>query len=313
METQNNKKMKAVLCSAYGSPEVLRITEVAKPVPNTNEVLVKIKATAVNSGDVRVRGLVVKGFLRIVMRFVLGFTKPRNSILGLVLSGIVEEVGSDVKNFNPGDEVFASTGFKFGAYAEYIALPAAGTILHKPQKASFEEAAAILFGGMTALHFLQKSGIASKPNQKVLIYGATGSVGAAAVQVAKHFNANVTAVCGEQGIELAKSIGSDAIVVYTRQDYTKLGESFDIIFDAVGKTKKRDSRGILEKGGKFVTVGGLDVAKETKAQMELLKKLFDNGELKANIDRTYSLEEIREAHRYVETGRKKGNVVLRVG
>jgi len=308
----NKETMQAVICKKYGTPEVLKIMEIEKPKPKDNEVLVKVMATTVNSGDVRVRGLAVDGFLRIVMRFVLGFTKPRKPILGTIISGVIEKVGKNVKTLKPGDEVFASTGFKFGAYAEYVTLPENGTITHKPQTASFEEAAAILFGGMTAIYFLQKARINSKPNLKVLIYGATGSVGTAAIEIAKHYKANVTSVCSEQGVELAKKLGSDAIVLYTQQDFTKLNDKFDIVFDAVGKTKRQDCKTLLKKDGKYLTVGGLDVAKETKVQMEFLKTLFDNGELSANIDKTYLLGDIIEAHRYVDLGRKKGNVVVRM-
>ena len=306
----SENKMKAVICTAYGSPEVLTLKNIEKPVPGENEVLIKIVATAVNSGDVRVRGLNVEGIFKIIMRFVLGFKRPRQPVLGLVLSGRVEEVGKNVKKLRPGDEVFASTGFKMGAYAQYITLPEKGNVMLKPLNASSEESAAILFGGMSAIYFLEKAGI--EPNRKVLIYGATGSVGAAAVEIAKHFKAHVTAVCGEQGVDLAKNLGSDAIMVYNSQDFRRTDEKFDIVFDAVGKTKKKECKELLKPGGKYVTVGAMDVAKETTAQMSLLKKLFENGELHAWIDRTYSMEEIVEAHRYVDTGRKKANVVVRI-
>jgi len=306
----HDQLMNAVVCLAYGPPEVLHIKKVKKPTPAATEVLVKVMATAVNSGDVRVRGLVVKGLLRIVMRLVLGIRKPRKPILGNVLSGIVEAVGEKVTTYKPGDEIMAVTGFQFGANAEYITLPATGNLSHKPSNASFEEAAAILFGGMTALYFLQKAGIGSRPNQHVLIYGATGSVGTSAVQIARHYGAAVTAVCSEAGAELAKSLGSDEVVIYTKQDFTTLEQKFDIILDAAGKTKKVDCRSLLKTGGRYVTVGGLDVAKETKAQLETLKQLFEQGELSAVIDKVYSLPEIIEAHRYVDTGRKKGNVVI---
>jgi NADPH:quinone reductase-like Zn-dependent oxidoreductase len=304
--------MKAVICTAYGPPEVLKIAEVKKPEPKDNEVLVKVMATAVNSGDVRVRGLVVEGFMRIVMRLVLGFTRPRKPVLGTIVAGVVEEVGDKVKAFKAGDEVFASSGFKFGAYAEYIALPENGTIAYKPTTASFEEAAAILFGGMSALYFLEKAGIASRPNPTILIYGVTGSVGTAAVAIAKHYNADVTAVCSQQGVELAKALGSDSVVIYTEENFRQLNRKFDIVFDAVGKTKRKECNNIIRQGGRYVTVGSLDVAKETKEQMEFLKELFERGEMKANIDRTYVLDEIIEAHRYVDTGRKKGNVVVKM-
>lgn len=290
----------------------MRITEIDKPQPKDNEVLVKIMATAVNSGDVRVRSLAVGGFLRIIMRFVLGFTRPRKPVLGNVLSGVVEAVGKNVHAFKVGDAVFASTGFKFGAYADYITLPEDGTLAHKPANASFEEAAAILFGGMTALYFLQKAGIASRPGQQVLVYGAAGSVGTAAIQIAKHYKATVTAVCSEQGLALAKALGSDEIIVYNQQDFTQSGKTFDIVFDAVGKTKKSACKKIIEKGGKYVTVGGLDVAKETKEQLLQLKELFEQGAFKACIERTYPFTEIVAAHRHVDSGKKKGNVVVQV-
>jgi NADPH:quinone reductase-like Zn-dependent oxidoreductase len=304
--------MKAVVCERYGPPEVLKLKEVAKPTPKANEILIKIKATAVNSGDVRVRGLIVTGFMRIVMRLVLGFTGPRKKILGLVLSGVVEAVGENVRSFKPGDEVFASTGFAMNAYAEYISFPETGVIAFKPKKASFEQAATLPFGGGTALYFLKKAGIETKPDQKVLIYGSSGAVGTAAVQIAKHFGAEVTAVCSEDGVKLAKSLGADHVIVYTKEDFTKHGEHYDIIFEAVAKKSKKEFNSLLAPGGKFVTVGGLDVAAERPEDLILLRELYDKGEYKAVIDRTFPLEEIVAAHRYVEQGKKKGNVVIKV-
>lgn len=304
--------MKAVLCTRYGPPEVLQLAEIDRPRINDNQVLIRIAATAVNSGDVRVRGLVVQGFLRLVMRVVLGFSKPRKPVLGNVLSGTVEAVGAAATAFRPGDEVFACTGFGFGAYAQYIALPANGTIARKPTNASFEEAAALLFGGTTALYFLQKAGLDRQPGAQVLIFGATGSVGTAAVQLAKHYGATVTAVCSSEGAELARRLGSDAVVDYRQQDVTRLPGQFDVIFDAVGHYPKKEYRHLLARGGRYMTVGGLDVAKETRAQLEQLKQLFEAGQLQAVIDRSYPLEQIEDAHRYVDTGRKKGNVVVRV-
>jgi len=305
-----NKKMKAVICKEYGPPEVLQITEINKPVPKANELLIKIKASAVNSGDVRVRALDVPGYLRIVMRVVLGITKPRKPVLGIVFSGVVENIGEKVKNFKVGDEVYASAGFKFGAYAAYITLPEDGVITLKPSKASFLEAAAIPFGGMSAIYFLRKANISGQENQKVLIYGATGAVGTAAIQIAKYYKAEVTAVCSEEGLELAKRLGSDHVLVYTKQDFTKSSEKYDIIFDAVGKTNKKAIRSILKKEGIFITVGGLDVASETKEQLEFLKQLVDENLFEAIIDKVYPFEHIVEAHRYVDLGRKKGNVVI---
>ena len=305
-------KMKAAICSAYGPPEVLNIQEVDKPVPKDDEVLVRVMSAAVNSGDARIRGLRAPGIFPLVMRILFGFSKPRNPILGLMFSGIVEEAGRKVVDLKKGDQVFGSTGSKMGAHAEFAVVKANGVVTRKPENASFEEAAALLFGGMTALYFLKKAGIESMNKPKVLIYGATGSVGTAAVEIAKHFKGHVTSVCSERGAELAKSLGSDEIVLYTQQDFTKLDARFDIVFDAVGKTRKRDAAAILKPKGKYLTVGGMDVAKETKAQVEFLSELFDKGQIHANIDKIYPLEEIVEAHRYVDSERKKGNVVLKI-
>lgn len=305
-------KMKAAICSAYGPPEVLKIKEVDKPVPKDDEVLIKIMSAAVNSGDARIRGLRAPGILPLVMRILFGFSKPRNPILGLMFSGVVEEVGKNVTVLKPGDQVFGSTGSRMGAHAEFVAVKEKSVLAKKPEKASFEEAAALVFGGMTAIYFLKKAGIDSKKEPKILIYGATGSVGTAAVEISKHYKAHVTAVCSERGADLAKSLGSDEIVLYTQQDFRTLDKQFDIVFDAVGKTKKKDAAGILKSSGKYLTVGGMDVAKETKDQLEFLRDLFDNGEIHANIDKVYRLEEIVEAHRYVDSERKKGNVILKM-
>lgn len=304
--------MKAVICEKYGPPEVLRIQEVDTPSPKPDEVLIKIMATAVNSGDVRVRSLRVPGLLRVVMRVVLGFTGPRNQILGVSLSGVIEAVGNRVTNFKVGDEVYAATGFRFGTYAQYTTLPENKAMALKPKKASFEEAAVIPFGGTTALYFLQKGGIEESKGKKVLVYGASGAVGTAAVQIAKHYGADVTAVCGEDGVALAKSLGADKVIVYTKEDFTTSNEQYRIIFDAVGKTSKKVCAKVLAPNGTFVTVGGLDTASETKAQLHLLRELFDKGEYKAVIDRTYALEDMVDAHRYVDQGIKKGNVAITV-
>ncbi len=304
--------MKAAICTAYGPPEVLKIKEVDRPLPKSDEVLVRIMSASVNSGDARIRGLRAPGIFPLVMRILFGFTKPRNPILGLMFSGIVEEIGKDVSDFKPGDLVFGSTGSKMGAHAEYATVKAEGVVTKKPENASFEEAAALVFGGMTATYFLKKGGIESIQQPQVLIYGATGSVGTAAIEIAKHFGAHVTSVCSERGADLAKSLGSDEIVLYTQQDFRKLNTQFDIVFDAVGKTRKKDASRVLKPNGKYLTVGGMDVAKEKKEQLEFLRGLFDNGEIRANIDKTYPLEEIVEAHRYVDSERKKGNVVLKI-
>lgn len=302
--------MKAVLCLKYGTPEVLSLQQVSKPSPKENEILIKIHATTVTTGDVRVRGFNSPLLYWLPMRLFLGIRKPRKPILGVELAGVVEEVGQRVTRFKKGDDVYAMTGMRFGAHAEYICLPEDGIVTHKPQNVTFEEAAAIPFGGTTALHFLRKGKIQS--GQKVLIYGASGAVGTAAVQLAKFFDTEVTAVCGSTNLELVKSLGADHVVDYTREDFTKSDNKYDIIFDAVGKTSTSKSQNALTANGKFVTVDGQGIAKERTEDLEFLKKRIESGQMIPVIDRYYKLDQISEAHEYVETGRKKGNVVIRV-
>ena len=303
--------MKAVICTKYGPPEVLQIQEVSKPIPKDSQMLVKIVATAVNSGDVRVRSLNVKGFLKVIMRLVLGISKPRKPILGTVFSGIVESIGDNVSKFKIGDKVFGMTGFKFGTYSEYITVNQNSNVLEMPKNATYEEAAAIIFGGQTAIHFLEKAKIAKKFNQKVLIIGATGSVGTAAIQIAKHHNADITAVCSSKGHILVAELGVNNIVHYDKEDFTTRTEKFDIIFDAVGKYSKNQCKNLLNKKAVYVSVN-LGYASENIQQLKLLKELFEKGDFTATIDRTFTMAEIVEAHRYVDTERKKGNVVLKI-
>lgn len=304
--------MQAVFCTKYGPPEVLQIKNIKKPIPKPNEILIRIKATSVNSGDVRVRSLYGNAALRFFMSIMFGFYKPRRPILGVVYSGIIEKTGSKIKLFQPGEEVFGMTGFKFGTYAEYLIIKENNPVSLKPIKASFEEAAALVFGGNAALYFLNKAQIDSPLNKKVLIYGATGSVGTSAVQIAKYYNARVTAVCSKEGFELVKFLGADEVVDYIDSGYKHYYKNYDIIFDAVGKIKKKAWSPFLSKNGFYVSVGGLDYASENKEQLVLLKKLFESNKLQAVIDRLYNFNEMAEAHRYVDTGRKKGNVVVRV-
>jgi len=303
------EKMKAVICTKYGPPEVLQIQDVNKPTANENELLIKIIASAVNSGDVRVRSLDVKGFMKVIMRLALGVSKPRKPILGTVFSGVVESIGDKVSKFRVGDRVFGMTGFKFGTYAEYIAVNQNGNVIEMPNNATFEDAATIIFGGQTAIHFLDKAKIAQRPNAKILIIGATGSVGASAIQIAKHYNADITAVCSYEGQSLVRKLGVTNIVEYDKVDFTKQKDKFDIIFDAVGKTTKKECRNLLNENGVYKSVSS-GYASETIQQLQLLKELLEKGELKAVIDKTFHMDEIIEAHRYVDTGRKKGNVVL---
>jgi NADPH:quinone reductase-like Zn-dependent oxidoreductase len=303
--------MKAVVCTNYGPPEVLQIREVAKPVPKNKQILVKIMATAVNSGDARVRSLDAKGFVKIVMRLALGISKPRKPVLGTVFSGIVESVGVKVTKFKMGDKVFGMTGFNFGTHAEYITVKEKSKVIEMPYNATYKEAAASVFGGQTAIYFLSKAKIAEKSNPKILIIGATGSVGTAAIQIAKHHKADITAVCSSAGLELINELGVTHVILYDKEDFTKQTEKFDIIFDAVGKTNKKECNPLLRPNGVYRNVNS-SYASETKAQLELLKELFEKGAYKAVIDKIFPIDKIVEAHKYVDTGRKKGNVVLNI-
>jgi NADPH:quinone reductase-like Zn-dependent oxidoreductase len=268
-------------------------------------------ASAVNSGDVRVRTLNVTGFLKIIMRLVLGITKPRKPILGTVFSGVVEHTGNKVSKFKTGDRVFGMTGFSFGTHAEYIAINQNNNVLQMPHNASFEDAAAIIFGGQTALYFLSKAKISERMKPKVLILGATGSVGFAAVQIAKYYNAEVTAVCGSKGQILMNDLGVNEIIFYDKVELTQYSETFDIIFDAVGKYSRRQCKHLLNNTGIYVSVS-IGYASENINQLQEMKAMFEKESLKATIDNIYTLDQIVEAHRYVETGRKKGNVVLKI-
>ena len=304
--------MKAVICTKYGSPEVLQIQEVEKPIPKNNQILIKIVATAVNSGDVRVRSLDVNGFLKVIMRLVLGISKPRKPILGTVFSGVVETVGDIVSKFKVGDKVFGMTGFNFGTYAEYIAINQDSNVLEMPHNATFDDAVSLIFGGQTAIYFLEKAKIVEMSNPKILIIGATGSVGTGAIQIARHHNADITVVCSSEGFELVKSLGVYNVILYDKVDFTKQTNKFDIIFDAVGKTNKQECKHLLSEKGEYKSVNGSGYASETLQQLQLLKKLFEKGKFKAVIDKVFPMDKIVEAHRYVDTGRKKGNVVLRI-
>lgn len=299
--------MKAIICTKYGPPNVLQLQSIEKPIPKKNEVLVKIHATSVTTGDCRMRNFTSPLLFWIPMRLVLGLRKPRKPILGVELAGEIEEIGTDVTQFKKGDSIFALTGLHAGAYAEYTCIHESGLITFKPNNLTYEEASTIPFGGTSALHFLRKGNI--KKGQKVLIYGASGSVGTAAVQLAKYFGATVTAVCSNSNFELVQSLGADKVIDYTKEDFTKRRERYDIIFDAVGKYKKSLCTNTLMPNGKYVSVNGM-MAKVSKEDMILLKELTETEHLKPVIDRTYGLEEIAEAHIYVEKGHKKGNVSI---
>jgi len=320
--------MKAAVYRRYGAPDVLRIEDVARPVPGDNEILVRIHATTVCAGDVRFRK--ADPFF---LRFLNGLSRPRKiNILGMEFSGQVESAGRNVKRFAKSDAVFGSAGLKFGTYAEYACVADGPAIEAKPASASYEEAAAIPFGGISALHYLRRANI--RAGQNVLVYGASGSVGTFAVQLAKHFGARVTGVCSGANLELVKSLGADELVDYTKQDFSKAGRVYDIVFDTMGASGFRRSLRSLKRGGFYVfaasglltatigsawasltgrakLVGGM--ARIKPGDLLFLMQLIEAGKIGAVIDRRYPLEQIAEAHRYVETGRKKGNVVITIG
>lgn len=296
--------MKAVVYEKYGTPDVLEIRDIKKPTPQDNEVLIKVYSTSVTAGDWRMRK--ADPFL---VRIFGGLFKPRKvKILGFELAGVVEEVGKDVKSLKKGDSVFASCGFKFGAYAEYRCLPENDDIAIKPSNMTYDQAATVPIGGLTALRLLKQAGAKSEDN--VFIYGASGSVGTFAVQLAKYFGANVTAVCSTSNVDLVKSLGADRVIDYTKEDFSKMELHFDIVLDAVGKISKTSCRNIMKPNGKYVSVGGSP--KKNRDDLLVLKKLIESGNLRTVIDIIYTLEQIREAHAYVEKFHKKGNVVVKV-
>jgi len=306
--------MKVVFYERYGPPEVLQLREVEQPAPEDNEILIKIYATTVHIGDIRMRK--PDPFLA---RLVNGLFKPvKIKTLGLELAGVVEEVGESVTRFRVGDQVFAFTGFGFGAYAEYICLPESGSgakgglVALKPANMTFEEAAAVPGGGITALSTLRKAHI--QPGQQVLVYGASGSVGTYAVQLAKAWDAAVTGVCSTANLDMVRSIGADRVIDYTQEDFTQSEEAYDVVFDAVDKLARGAGKSVLKQDGV-----NLNVARDSGSGNDLktddlaaLKELSEAGKLKTVIDRVYPLEQVVEAHRYVELGHKKGNVIIQV-
>ena len=307
--------MKAVICTKYGPPEVLQFKEVEKPLAKDNEVLIKVHATTVHIGDNKVRrlepglGPVIDFFFKPMMRIMLGFKGPRKKILGMELAGDIEAVGKDVTLFKRGDPVFASTEFRFGTYAQYCCMPEDGILAIKPTNMSYEEAAPVSNGGLTALINLRKANI--QQGQKVLIYGASGSVGTYAVQIARHFGAEVTGVCSTSNLEMVKSLGPDKVIDYTQEDFTQRTDDYDVIFDAVGKIPYSKRKKSLKKSGIYISA--FDLSGNIKLKVKdliYLKELCEAGNLRSVIDKRYPMVQIVEAHRYVDKGHKKGNVVI---
>lgn len=323
--------MKAILCPKYGPPNILKLEEIEKPVPRDHEVLIKIYATTVNAADARIRGAVFPSIFNFLVRLALGFTGPRKKILGVELAGEIESTGRNVTKFKTGQKVFASTGAGFGAYAEYICLPEDGVMAVKPSNMTYEEAAAVPHGALAALYFLRKGKV--QTGKKVMIYGASGGIGTFAVQIAKLSGAKVTGVCSTSNIELVKSLGADEIVDYTKDKLTGDNEKYDIVFDTIGKSPISDCIRLLDDNGIYLSAVHLEpsrifrgmrasmssnkkviggVASYTAENLNYLKELIESGKLRSVIDKKYTLDQMAEAHAYVDTGHKKGNVVITV-
>ena len=324
--------MKVCVYEEYGPPEVLQLKEVEKPTPKNNEVLIKTRATTVTSGDWRVRSLNVPTGFGLIIRLVLGVSRPKQPILGTELAGVVESVGKDVRKFKVGDQVFAFSDAAMGCYAEYKCMREDGAVALKPANLTFDEAAALSFGGITALDFFKRGKLQS--GERVLVNGASGGVGTAAVQLARHFGADVTGVCSTANFELVRSLGASHVIDYTQEDFTQNGETYDVIVDTAGTAPFSRSKGSLNDNGRLLMVlAGLPdmlrspwvsmtsskkaiagpVAAGRAEDLRFLAGLAEAGELKPVIDRRYPFERIAEAHRYVDTGRKKGNVVITMG
>lgn len=304
--------MKAMVYKEYGGPEVLHVEEIDKPSPKDNEILVKVYASSVTAGMIAIRKGEHPGskLFTLIIRLMNGLKKPKKEVLGYEVAGVVEEVGTKVSSFKVGDEVFGTTtGLAYGAYAEYVCIPEKwkkGVIARKPDNMSFKESVAIPIGGMAALFLMKRAHI--KNGQKVLIYGATGSVGTYAVQLAKHFGGVVTGVCSGKNKVLVESIGANKVIDYTREDFTKDGETYDVIFDAVGKISLAKCKGSLKNKGTYLTINR--PTSETTENLLYLKHLAEMGEIRPVIDKSYGFEELVKANHYVDTGRKVGNVVI---
>jgi len=310
--------MKAVICTQYGPPEVLELRDIEKPVPQDHEVLIKIQATTVHIGDTKIRSFKpglgpVQDFLfKPIMRFMIGFRGPRKKILGMELAGDIEAIGKNVTLFKRGDKVFAATEMSFGAYAEYTCMPENGILAKIPAGMSYEEAAPVPNGGVTALRFLRIAKL--QKDQKILIYGASGSVGTFAVQLAKTMGAQVTGVCSSTNLDLVRSLGAEKVIDYTQEDFTQSAEQYDVVFDAVGKLSPALCKNSLKPGGVYLNVLRSEGALKLKIEeLQFLQDLMVQGKIRAVIDKRFSMNQIVEAHHYVDQGHKKGHVVISVG
>jgi NADPH:quinone reductase-like Zn-dependent oxidoreductase len=314
--------MQAIVCTKYGPPEVLQLKEVEKPTPKKNEICIKIHATTVTSSDCLVRGFNLPMWhpMGLMMGIMLGFGKPRNPILGMVAAGEVDSAGTDVKRFSIGDKVLAytvksPTKIRFGAYAQYVCIPEEWIVVPKPSNVTHEAAAAIPYPGELAMYFLKKGDIQNRKN--VLIVGASGSIGTTAVQLSLYYGAKVTGVCSTANLELVRSLGAQTVIDYTKEDYSKRGERYDLVLDAVPmqvadrKSLKFQAKKALAPDGKFISIDD-GIVGTSYEDLVFLNSLVETGRFKPVIDRSYPLEQMVEAHRYVETGHKKGNVVITV-
>jgi NADPH:quinone reductase-like Zn-dependent oxidoreductase len=302
--------MKAIVATKFGGPEVLQLKEVQKPTPKDNEILIRVHATTVSAGDIRMRSLDVPPLFWLPARITLGFTKPKHPIYGMELAGDVEAIGKDVTRFKVGDPVFASTLTEnFGGYAEYKCMPEQAMVAIKPHTMTYEEAAAVPIGATTALRLLRKGSI--QRGQRVLIYGASGSVGTYAIQLAKYFGAEVTGVCSTANLDMVKALGADHVIDYTKEDFSSRAERYDVIFDTLAKFPKASYAEVLAPQGTYVSMARLST-KESMENLIFIRERIEAGEINAVIGRCYPLEQMVEAHRYVDTGHKQGNVVIKV-
>jgi NADPH:quinone reductase-like Zn-dependent oxidoreductase len=305
--------MKAAVCTGYGPPEVLQIRTVPDPRPGNKDVCIRLVATSVTASDCIVRGLKMRGARRLFLRVAFGFRAPRKGIIGMIAAGEIESVGRDVTSFKPGDQVFGMDGFRAGTYAEKVCWPATAAIAMRPPNLTYEEAAALPYGGLLASFFMRRLKV--REGQRVLVYGASGAIGTAAVQLARHLGAEVSGVCSTANVGLVRSLGASEVIDYTKDDFTQSGARYDVIFDAVGKRKSAkamlNAGAVLASGGVSMSVDDA-FPRTTKSDLLVLKELAERGAFRPVIDRRYTLDEIVEAHRYVDLGHKKGNVIITI-